>query len=215
MGMQTLDKTTGTDSADPRSDAALLTQFAVQHNQEAFGVLLERHGPWLLGVCRRATAHAQDAEDVFQASFLELVRSAASISRGNSVAGWLQTVAVRLAHKVRAQHARQRQPEAPSPMPEPAAAGEEVSWREVRQVLDEEIARLPSELRSAIIHCLFEGRTQEEAAQYLEVNPRTLKARLARGRELLRRRLTRRGVSLAILGAVLSGSGAQAAIPPA
>src|SRR5262249_21671248 len=107
-----------------------------------------------------------------------------------------------------------RQPEATSLALEPAAAGEEVSWREVRQVLDEEIARLPADLRSAMIHCLFEGRTQEEAAQFLEVNPRTLKARLARGRELLRRRLTRGGVGLAVRGAVLSGSGARAALPP-
>src|SRR6185295_12422455 len=104
-----------------------------------------------LGVCRRATAHAQDAEDIFQASFLELVRSAASISRGNSVAGWLQKVAVRLARKVRVQHARRRE-EASQLMSASAPTAEDVSWREVRQMLDEEIARLPAELRSAIIH---------------------------------------------------------------
>jgi predicted DNA-binding protein (UPF0251 family) len=97
-------------------------------------------------------------------------------------------------------------------MSEATVTAEDVSWREVRQVLDEEIARLPEELRSAIILCLFEGRTQEEAARFLEINPRTLKARVARGRELLRRRLTRRGVSLAVLGAVLSGGTAQGAL---
>ena len=89
---------------------------------------------------------------------------------------------------------------------------DEVSWREVRQILDEEIARLPQDLRSAIIVCLFEGRTQEEAARYLEVKPRTLKDRVHRGRELLKARLARRGVSLAVMGALLSAGGAEAAL---
>jgi RNA polymerase sigma factor (sigma-70 family) len=213
MGMPTLDRHWGAEARDPRSDGDLLQQFARARDQEAFERLLERHGPYLVGVCRRTTAHVQDAEDVFQACFLELVRNAASISRGNSVAGWLQTVAVRLARKARAQRARRNRQEGTGLASEAAVAADDVSWREVRLVLDEEIARLPEDLRAAIILCLFEGRTQEEAAQFLEVNPRTLKARVARGRDLLRKRLTRRGISLAVLGAVLSGGSAQAAIP--
>jgi len=212
MRSQTAQPQTDAEARDPRSDGALLTQFVRHGDQEAFSQLLARHSPYLLGVCRRVTAHTQDAEDVFQAAFLELVRKAASIARGESVAGWLQTVAVRLGRKARARRARQQQKEVSGMIDQGTVTAEDASWREVRQVLDEEIARLPDVLRGPIILCLFEGRTQEEAGEYLEVNVRTLKARVARGRDLLRKRLTRRGVSLAVLGAVLSGSSAQAAV---
>ncbi len=212
MRSQTLDPQTDAEARDPRSDGDLLAQFVGSHDQEAFSRLLARHGPYLLGVCQRVTAHAQDAEDVFQASFLELVRKAASISNADSVAGWLQTVAVRLGRRAKARRAREMQKEVSGVIDEATVTAEDVSWREVRHVLDEEIARLPPELRSPVILCLFEGRTQEEAGEYLEINPRTLKARLSRGRELLRKRLTRRGIGLAVLGAVLSGSSAQAAV---
>ena len=212
MRSQTAEPQTDAEARDPRPDGVLLQQFARHRDQEAFARLLARHGPYLLGVCRRVTAHAQDAEDVFQAAFLELVRKAAAISRADSVAGWLQTVAVRLGRKARARRARQQQKEVSGMIDQGTVTADDASWREVRQVLDEEIARLPDELRSPIILCLFEGRTQEEASEYLEMNPRTLKARVARGRDLLRKRLTRRGVSLAVLGAVLAGSSAHAAV---
>src|SRR5262245_53273634 len=154
MGMPTLDTLRGANARDPRSDSDLLQQFANNRDAEAFERLLERHGPYLVGVCRRTTAHAQDAEDVFQACFLELVRKATSISRGNSVAGWLQTVAVRLSRKARAQRARRNTKESTGLTNEAVVAPEDVTWREVRQVLDEEIARLPEDLRAAIILCL-------------------------------------------------------------
>jgi RNA polymerase sigma factor (sigma-70 family) len=212
MHSQTAKPHRDAEARDPRSDGVLLQQFARHRDQEAFARLLARHGPYLLGVCRRVTAHAQDAEDVFQAAFLELVRKAAAISRADSVAGWLQTVAVRLGRKARARRVRLSLKEVSGMIDQGTVTADDASWREVRQVLDEEIARLPDELRAPIIVCLFEGRTQEEAGEYLEMNPRTLKARVARGRELLRKRLTRRGVTLAVLGAVLSGSSAQAAV---
>src|SRR5687767_13721604 len=98
-------------SALPPADGLLLEQFANERNQDAFATLMERHGPYVLGVCRRLTYHAQDAEDVFQACFLELVRNAWSIRQGNSVAGWLQTVAVRKARLARTRRERQQQRE--------------------------------------------------------------------------------------------------------
>lgn len=222
MKTKTFERPAEADARDSRSDGQLLAQFTATGNQEAFSRLMQRHGPYIFGVCRRVTNHHQDAEDVFQACFLELVRHAASIARGDSVAGWLQTVAVRLARKARARRAIQRKQEVSGLMNEAPLIGEpdtgapvtaeEVSWREVRQILDEEIARLPHELRAAIIICLFEGRTQEEAAQFLEVNRRTLKDRVRRGRERLQARLTRRGVTLAVMGALLSAGGADAAL---
>jgi hypothetical protein len=95
------------------------------------------------------------------------------------------------------------------------AGSDDVSWREACRILEEEIARLPDDLRLPILLCLFEGRTQEEAAQELNANPRTVKDRLRRGRELLRERLLRRGVALAVLGALLSAATVEAALPAA
>jgi RNA polymerase sigma factor (sigma-70 family) len=221
MGSQTLNREADSDAEDlSPADGRLLDQFIRERSDEAFALLVKRHGPYILGVCRRVTQHTQDAEDVFQACFLELARKASTISRRNSVAGWLQTVAVRMARKVRskkarherAQRARQDRQETMGLLNEPTTAAEEISWRETCRILEEQLARLPDDLRLPIIVCLFEGRTQEEAAQYLKINPRTLKDRLSRGREMLRKRLTRRGVSLAVLGTLLSGGDASASV---
>jgi RNA polymerase sigma factor (sigma-70 family) len=195
------------------ADGLLLERFIGRGDGDAFAALMKRHGPYVLGVCRRVTRHPQDAEDVFQACFLELVRKARSIRQRGSVAGWLQAVAVRLARKARARRARLHQREVTGHMNEAAVSPEDISWREVRQILEEQLARLPEELRLPLILCLFEGQTQEEAAQYLEVNPRTLRDRLHRGRELLRSRLSRCGVALSFLGVLLSGGSTQAAVP--
>src|SRR5262249_44841692 len=111
--------------------------------------------------------------------------------------------------------ARRHQREGRGAMNEAAARPEDVSWREVRQVVEEQLALLPEKLRLPLIHCLFQGQTQEEAARYLGVSPRTLRDRLRRGRELLRARLTRRGVELSVLGVLLAGGSAQAAVPAA
>ena len=100
-------------------------------------------------------------------------------------------------------------------MSEAVADASDVSWREVRQVLEEEMARLPDDLRSAVVVCLFEGHTQEEAGQILNVHPRTVKDRVRRGRELLRSRLTRRGITLAVMGTLLSAGTVEASVPAA
>src|ERR1700704_3959395 len=100
MGIQSLNRDADSDARDPSpADGWLLDQFIRERNEEAFAMLMKRHGPYILGVCRRVTQHPQDAEDVFQACFLELARKASAISRRKSVAGWLQTVAVRMARK--------------------------------------------------------------------------------------------------------------------
>jgi RNA polymerase sigma factor (sigma-70 family) len=196
------------------ADGLLLEQFAKEGNQQAFEALMERHGPYLLGLCRRLTHYTQDAEDVFQACFLELVHKASAIRYGGSVAGWLQTVAVRLSHKARVRRLSQARRERAGAKPE-AVSPDDVTWREACQILEEELARLPAELRSPMVLCFFEGQTQDEAARSLDVNPRTLKDRLQRGRELLGQRLVRRGVTLAVLGTLLSGGSAHAAVSTA
>src|SRR5262245_29370101 len=107
MGIATLNRDMGSGAGDlSPDDGRLLDHFIRERNEEAFALLVKRHGPYILGVCRRMTQHAQDAEDVFQACFLELARKASTISQRNSVAGWLQTVAVRMAHKAWVQRAK-------------------------------------------------------------------------------------------------------------
>jgi RNA polymerase sigma factor (sigma-70 family) len=196
------------------TDDFLVDQFVTRRNPDAFAALMERHGPYILGVCQRLTVHAQDAEDVFQACFLELVRSARLLSRGGSVVAWLHTVAVRIARRARLRRERQQQKEAA--VVKPAGIDpEDVTWREVRQILEEEVAGLSEELRAPVILCLFQEQTQEEAAQHLQLNPRTLRDRLQRGRARLRARLTRRGITLAVLGAILSAGNTRAAVTAA
>jgi RNA polymerase sigma factor (sigma-70 family) len=215
MGTQAQNQQTETGFGGAPSDGRLLEHFVNDRDEKAFAELVTRHGTYILGVCRRVTAHAQDAEDVFQACFLELVRRSACILQRESVAGWLQTVAVRLARRARARRLRQPQREAIGAMSEAVADASDVSWREVRQVLEEEMARLPDDLRSAVVVCLFEGHTQEEAGQILNVHPRTVKDRVRRGRELLRSRLTRRGITLAVMGTLLSAGTVEASVPAA
>ena len=101
MGTPAQNQQPETGSGGALSDGRLLEHFVNNRDENAFAELVTRHGPYILGVCRRVTAHSQDAEDVFQACFLELVRKSASILQRDSVAGWLQTVAVRWRRRAR------------------------------------------------------------------------------------------------------------------
>lgn len=195
------------------ADGLLLKQFVNEGNQDAFAALMKRHESYVLSVCRHLTSNVQDAEDIFQACFLELVRKAGSIRQHDCVAGWLQTVAVRLAHKTSAKQSQRRQKEAQAVRPSTDASSDDISWREACRILEEEIAQLPEDLRLPIILCLFRELSQEEAAQELGIAVRTVKARLRRGREELRHRLVRRGVTLTVLSTLLSAGNLQAAIP--
>src|SRR5262249_18040243 len=131
------------------------------------------------------------------ATFLVLARRAASIRKSESLAGWLHGVAYRIASKARAQAARRRRKEhdpAANVKPQPA---DDLSWREVQCVLHEELQRLPEKYRLPLIACCLEGHTRDEAARQLGWTFGTFKGMLDRGCELLRKRLERRGVTLA------------------
>src|SRR5213595_4056472 len=78
-----------------QSDGQLLARFVSGRDEGAFAALVRRHGPMVLGVCRRVLGHPQDAEDAFQATFLVLVRKAASIARRERVGNWLYGTACR------------------------------------------------------------------------------------------------------------------------
>src|SRR5262245_46104506 len=173
-------------------DAQRLERFVATKDEAAFELLLWRHGPMVLGVCRRLLRHAHDAEDAFQATFLALARKAGSIGRGEAVGAWLASVAYRVALRVRAD-VRKRSSREESMLDAIASVGRE--WDDLGEVLDEEIQRLPARQRSAFVLCVLEGKTGDEAARELGCAPGTVSSRLTRARERLRRALTRRGVA--------------------
>jgi RNA polymerase sigma factor (sigma-70 family) len=197
---------------DPTPDEQLLQRFVAGRDWTAFEAILRRHGPTVLGVCRRLLRREQDVEDVFQATFLVLARKAASIRRRQSVASWLHGVARRIAVRVRAGATRQANgpvAEIAAPDFDPAGA---LTWNDVRGALDEELSRLPETLRAPLVLCYLEGLARDEAAARLGCPLGTLKGRLERGRELLRRRLTRRGLGL---GTALAALALERAVVPA
>jgi RNA polymerase sigma factor (sigma-70 family) len=185
-------------------DRELLQRFVGLHEEAAFAALMQRHGPMVLGVCRRVLRQTQDAEDAFQATFLLLARGAHAIRNTDSVGGWLHGVAMRAASKLRSKTVRRPPTEGAtrSEGPTPAAGQatpdpiEEATWNELRVVLDEELDRLPPELRAPLVLCYLEGRTQDEGARQLGWTRRVFRRRLEKGRARLGRRLARRGVNL-------------------
>ncbi len=199
----------------PAADADLLRAFAVRGDRDAFAALVRRHGPMVLGVCRRALPQLADAEDAFQATFILLARRAAAIRRAESLASWLHGAAHRMAADIRKADARRRRREAHATPRPPANPAWEAAWREVQGLLDAEIERLPAGYREPFILCCLEHHSRAEAARRLGLREGTVWSRLAKARELLRQRLARRGVSLAsLLGAVaVSESAAPAAVP--
>jgi RNA polymerase sigma factor (sigma-70 family) len=198
------------------TDGQLLERFAWQHEETAFAALLERHGPMVLGVCRRVLDDEHAAEDAFQATFLVLVRKAGALAHQGFVAGWLYTVAHHMALRVRAQAARQRAREqevrAMAKVEVAAGAGLEP---DLRPVLDAELEGLPAKYRMPIVLCYLEGKTNDEAAQVLGWTRGTVAGRLSRARDLLRDRLARRGVTLSAggLALALTAAAVNAAVP--
>jgi RNA polymerase sigma factor (sigma-70 family) len=185
---------------DLLTDGQLLYRFAVRGDQASFAVLVQRHGPMVLGVCRRILHHDQDTEDAFQATFVILARKASGILKHNSVASWLYKVAYRIALRARAAKARRRSQEQQSPPRSVDHDFSDVVQCEMRQVLDEEVQRLPEKYRAPILLCYLQGQTNEEAAALLDCPTGTIKIRLLRGREMLRKRLVRRGLALSFVG---------------
>jgi RNA polymerase sigma factor (sigma-70 family) len=180
-------------SPGDHTDVDLLSRYVGRHDEAAFEAIMRRHGPLVLGVCRRLLHNRQDVEDAFQAVFLILVRKAASLRHRESLAAWLHGVAHRVAVRVRAHAARggRQQPLGDVARSDPPP---EVLWQEVRGVLDEEVQRLPEKYRVPVVLCYLEGRTNEEAARALGCPMGTVAIRLARARDRLRKRLERRGV---------------------
>jgi RNA polymerase sigma factor (sigma-70 family) len=197
------------------TDRDLLQRFAAAQDRQAFEVLVRRHGPLVLGVCRRVLRQEQDAEDAFQATFLVLARKAASLCNAGAVVSWLYGVARRTALTAKRAASRRHAHESRARAALPADPSWEAAWREVQAVLDEEIGRLPDRLRAPFLLCHLEGHSRAEAARQLGLREGTVWSRLAQARKLLRGRLARRGITLsAVLGAAgITGSAGAVGLP--
>src|SRR5436305_10194922 len=147
-----------------RSDRQLLDAYVVANDQSAFAALVRRHGPMVLGVCRRLLRDLHDAEDAFQATFLVLARGARGIRKGDSLSGWLHGVCYRVAMRAKRDAARRRKHEGRVP-PRTEAATWESAWRELQAVLDEEVERLAPAYRAAFVQCCLDALRKPEAAR--------------------------------------------------
>ncbi len=191
-------------SRNEESDEQLLLDFTSRRDEGAFAVLVRRHGPMVLHVCRRVLGHHQDAEDAFQATFLVLARNAALLRDKTTLASFLHGTAYRTAMKAKQTAARRRKYEGQASSRQTLDPAEELSWREVRALLDEEIVHLPEMYRGVFVLCCLENVSREETARRLGLKEGTISSRLAEARKRLAQRLSRRGVALT---AVLAATG--------
>jgi RNA polymerase sigma factor (sigma-70 family) len=184
-----------------REDGELLELFRARRGDvsaEAFRVLVERHGPMILAVCRRLLRDPNDVDDAFQATFLVLVRRVGSIRKRESIGSWLHGVAVRVARRARQRAARrmalERTLDDAVPAPE---ANPDSGISDLVGVIHQEIDRLPGKYREPVILCCLEQQSYEQAARLLGTSEPTLRGRLHRGRQKLEARLRARGFSTA------------------
>jgi RNA polymerase sigma factor (sigma-70 family) len=221
-----LERLFGQGTAIGLTEGELLERFVSRRDEAAFEALVARHGPMVLGVCRHLLRDPNDVDDAFQATFLVLVKKASTVRRCELLGNWLYGVAFRVASRARAMAARRTARvvsghDAVENLTaamchedgglDPTTLFDQSPW------LHQEVSHLPDKYRTPIILCYFEGLTHDEAALRLGWPLGTVKGRLARARELLRRRLTRRGVTLstAALASQLAISDGHAAVPAA
>ncbi len=187
------------------ADGELLERFATRRDEVAFEVLVARHGPMVLGVCRRTLADPHDVDDAFQATFLVLVRRAGSIREPDLVGPWLHGVATKVARRARADSARRLSRERRGDGAREPSAEHDLGGVEIRPAIDEEIGRLPEHYRRPVVLCDVEGLSREEAAQRLGWSLNMVRGRLDRARGRLRERLARRGLAPSGAGMIAMG----------
>jgi RNA polymerase sigma factor (sigma-70 family) len=195
------------------TDHELLERFISNRDEGAFTFLVRRHGPVILRACQRLLGDSHDAEDALQTAFLVLVRQSRSIRRKESVGSWLFGVAQNVALKTRSREAARRIREREAGTKRASGSKDDMATRELRSVLDDEIGSLPEKYRGPVLLCCLEGKSYDKAARELGCPKSSLESRLNKAFELLRRKLERRGVTLAV-GAVATTLGEMAAAAP-
>jgi RNA polymerase sigma factor (sigma-70 family) len=225
MAQQTLSRAVQTlrAAARPRagvaaeSDHALLTRFVQRHDADAFRELVRRHERTVLAACRQVLPDPADVEDAFQATFLVLLKKARALDASAPLGGWLFGVAHRVAVRARSDTRRRASREAEAAARKPTTVElPDLSWREAAAVLHDELNALPEKYRLPLLLCCVQGVTRDEAAEQLRTTVGAIRGQLERGRSLLERRLTRRGIALSAGWlAVLLGSSRAAGVPPA
>jgi RNA polymerase sigma factor (sigma-70 family) len=205
------------DLTQPRSpDADLLGRVAIDRDEDAFETIVRRHGSAVRAACRRVLGPTPDADDAFQATFVVFWREATRVRKSGSVGAWLYGTAHRIACQARIAAARRRRLEQHAAAATPIGMEPtDPSWREACGVLHEELDRLPDRFRLPLVLCYLESKSRDEAAAQLGWSVGSVKGRLERGRDRLRRRLMRRGIDLSAgLLAALASEG-RAGVPTA
>ena len=194
-------------------DADLLARFTRDHDNPAFEELVRRHGPLVWAVCRHMLPDHADAEDAFQAVFLALVRSAASIRDGRTVPAWLHGVAVRVATRAKRAFARRSRRERRAAVPEADRPVSDGAWEAMIAAVHEEVQRLPDAERTAFVLCDLEGVSQPDAAARLGWPLGSLSGRLCKARQRLLERLSARGIAPAAAAGIGTTAGVAGAVP--
>jgi RNA polymerase sigma factor (sigma-70 family) len=179
---------------DGLTDGQLLASFVARRDEAAFEALVRRHGPMVMGVCRRVLDHEHDAEDAFQATFLVLVRKATTLLPRHRLGNWLYGVAYYAALKARAAKLKRRTKETQAAFITPATAAGFDELFDLRSALDQELSRLPDKYREPVVLCELEGKSRKEVARLLGIPEGTLSSRLATARRRLAKRLSRYGL---------------------
>jgi RNA polymerase sigma factor (sigma-70 family) len=184
------------------SDRQLIDRFNASKDvagEAAFAAIVRRHGPMVLDVCRQIVGDAHHAEDAFQAVFLVLAIKAGAIRDPDLLGTWLYGVTIRTARRSRARLVRLRRREEGDAMRCPGpdsrvlagspveSAEESAIGREQAEALHDEIDRLPQSFRLPVVLSYFEGLTLDEVARRLHWPAGTVRSRLARARDKLRR----------------------------
>ena len=205
----------GTSTA--QSDTQLLDRFLTYRDEGAFESIVSLHGPMVLSLCRRFLRDPRDIEDAFQATFLILARKAGSIRNRQVLSSWLYGVAYRVAVRARSEVLTRRSFETGVPLLDELPDSPIPEADDLMPLLDQELSRLPEKYRAPIVLCYLKEQTHDQAAALLRWPVGTVRSRLARGRELLRDRLTRRGCAPASallgMGPGLAGRSFTAAVP--
>jgi RNA polymerase sigma factor (sigma-70 family) len=194
-------------------DAELVRRFVTGRDEQAFRALMSRYGPMVWAVCRRLSRNHHDAEDAFQATLLIFARKAGTLHARAAIGSWLHGVACRVAVRHRSSRRVESAETDPANGP-PGGSLDELTVREAEAALHEDLARLPEKYRAPLVLCCLEGLSRDEAATRLGWPANRVKHGLERGRDLLRLRLSRRGVALGIplLTSVLAPP--AGAVPP-